>query len=93
MKKDGTQLEKRSTAAVGAVATSAAMSIPIPSMAAISSNNSKDKEGHEKKQKEKEAPARNPCWVGLDNGACFVGGTASTVVIHFNNYNKLTDWQ
>ncbi|CAM9715211.1 unnamed protein product, partial [Ectocarpus sp. 8 AP-2014] len=58
IKKDGTQLEKRSTAAVGAVATSAAMSIPIPSMTAISSNNSKDKE-HEKKQKEKEAPARN----------------------------------
>ncbi|CAN0521181.1 unnamed protein product, partial [Ectocarpus sp. 12 AP-2014] len=54
IKKDGTQLEKRSTAAVGAVATSAAMSIPIPSMVNISSNNSKDRE-HERKQKEKEA--------------------------------------
>ncbi|CAN0490174.1 unnamed protein product, partial [Ectocarpus sp. 12 AP-2014] len=66
IKKDGTQLEKRSTAVVGAVATSAAMSIPIPSVVTISSSNSKDRE-HERKQKEKEAPARNPCWVGLDN--------------------------
>lgn len=63
--KDGTQLEKRSTAAVGPVVTSA---IPLPTIAAISipattSKNNKDRD------KEKEADAmRSPCWVGLDNG-------------------------
>eukprot|EP00752_Nemacystus_decipiens_P012079 g10709.t1 len=66
LQKDGTQLEKRSTAAVGPVVTSA---IPLPNIATISiptpsNKNIKDKD----RDKDKEADAtRSPCWAGLKN--------------------------
>lgn len=67
LEKDGTQLEKRSTTAVGPVAASSAISmIPIASISTksipASGKNVRDKD------KEADATGRNPCWVGLDNG-------------------------
>ncbi|CAM9498347.1 unnamed protein product [Scytosiphon promiscuus] len=52
MQKDGTQLQKHSTAAVGVVASAASASV---------SGKERDKE------QDKEVRRRDPCWVGLDD--------------------------